>query len=254
MVMMSDHSTIRIAAHTCGPAVLLVTEGVLDSRTYRQLRDVIIKAALDVPAAVLVDVSGLVVPASSAWSVFTSARWHVSVWPDVPILLICADAAGRAAITANGVARYVPVYAARTQAFDAISDTLRHARQRARADLLATQDSPALARALVRQWLIAWAQEPLIPVATTVASAFVDNVLEHTESAPSLIVESRRDMVTIAVEDRSRRLASRHEDPVRGAEPVSGLAIVSALCKVWGCSPTPIGKTVWGVVGPENVL
>jgi hypothetical protein len=121
MVMMSDHSTIRIAAHTCGPAVLLVTEGVLDSRTYRQLRDVIIKAALDVPAAVLVDVSGLVVPASSAWSVFTSARWHVSVWPDVPILLICADAAGRAAITANGVARYVPVYAARTQAFDAIS-------------------------------------------------------------------------------------------------------------------------------------
>ncbi len=60
-------------------------------------------------------------------------------------------------------------------------------------------------------------------------------------------------MVTVAVEDRSRRLASRHEDPVRGAEAVSGLAVVSALCPVWGCPPTPTGKTVWAVVGPQNV-
>ncbi len=182
MAMLSDHSTIRIEAHTFGPAALLVTDGVLDSCNYRQLRDTVIKAALDVPAAVLVDVSGLLVPTGPAWSLFTSARWHVSVWLNVPILLICGDAAGRATIAANGVSRYVPVYADRAEALDGVPETVRYARQRARADLLATQDSPALARALVRHWLTAWAQEPLIPVATTVASAFVENTLEHTAS------------------------------------------------------------------------
>lgn len=252
--MISDRSTIHTQALSLGPASLLVTDGVLDSTTYRSLRDTIIKAALEVRAGVLIDVSGLVVPAGSAWSVFTSARWHVSVWPDVPIVVVCSHAAGRAAIAANGVARYVPVYAGRKQALDAVCETAWHARRRARADLLMTQESLAVARALVRQWLTAWAQDSFIPVATTVATALVDNVLRHTYSAPSLIVENKRDVVTIAVEDYSHQLASRHEDPARGAEAVSGLAIVAGLCRVWGCAPTPTGKTVWAVIGPENIM
>jgi anti-anti-sigma regulatory factor len=87
-----------------GVAVLRVT-GVLDSATYRELRDAVIKAALDEPRAVLVDVNYLVVPSESAWSVFTSARWHVSTWPDVPILLVCDDQVSRRAIIAIGPSR-----------------------------------------------------------------------------------------------------------------------------------------------------
>lgn len=83
-------------------------------------------------------------------------------------------------------------------------------------------------------------------------TVFVENVLDHTESAPVLIVESHRDTVTVAVEDNSFALPGRHEDADRGADIVSGLAIVSALCRVWGATPTSSGKTVWGSVGRED--
>ena len=86
------------------------------------------------------------------------------------------------------------------------------------------------------------------------ATVFVENVLDHTHSAPVLIVELSRDAVTIAVEDGSDRLPGRHEDADSGAEIVSGLAIVSALCRAWGATPMPSGKTVWAVVGRENQL
>jgi hypothetical protein len=82
----------------------------------------------------------------------------------------------------------------------------------------------------------------------------VENVIDHTDSAPVLIVESYRDAVTVAVEDGSDRLPERHEGASRGAELVSGLAIVSALCRAWGTIPTPTGKSVWGLVGRENQL
>jgi hypothetical protein len=65
---------------------MLTVDGVLDRRRYLQLRNRIIEAALGEPRAVLVDVNALRVPASSLWKVFTSARWHVSIWPDVLII------------------------------------------------------------------------------------------------------------------------------------------------------------------------
>jgi hypothetical protein len=33
---------------------------------------------------------------------------------------------------------------------------------------------------------------------------------------------------------------------------VSGLAIVAALCRTWGATPTSSGKTVWALIGREN--
>ena len=103
--------TLTIASEAVRDASLLTARGVLDTTTYRSMRDHIIKAALDEPAVVIVDVSSLLVPAESAWVVFTSARWHVGRWPEVPIMLVCEHLAGRSAITRNGVSRYVPVYA-----------------------------------------------------------------------------------------------------------------------------------------------
>src|SRR6516165_5381906 len=111
---------IRIDAEPQQDVQILVADGVLDSSTYRNMRDGVIKAALDEPRAVIVDVNRLSVPSASAWTVFTSARWHVSTWPDVPILLVCAQPQVRRAITAGGVTRYVPVYPTRELALDAI--------------------------------------------------------------------------------------------------------------------------------------
>jgi anti-anti-sigma factor len=232
-------------------SVLTVT-GVLDGTTYRWLRDAIIEAALEEPRTVIVDVNKLSVPSESAWSVFTSARWHVSIWPDVPILLVCEHERSQQVITAVGVARYVPVHPTRESALDAAGDRWRDGRRRARTQLPAEAVSIGLARASITDWLTAWDRDDLIPVACTVATIFVENVLAHTDSAPILIVESYQDTVTVAVEDGSPLPAHRHEDTDRGAEIVSGLAIVAALCRTWGSTPTSSGKTVWALVGREN--
>lgn len=247
-------SELTVHADTVESSCLLTISGVLDSSTYLELRNSVIKAALDQPRAVLVDVSALEVPAPSAWSVFTSARWHVSTWPDVSILLVCGHERGRTAITRNGVARYVPVYPTVETALRGITDRSRQARRRLRAKLPASPRSLRQARDLVAEALAAWSQTELIPVATVIVNVFVENVLEHTAGAPELRLETNGTTVTVAVDDGSSTPAVRREDRFGGRARVSGLAIVAAVCRTWGNTPTLSGKTVWAVVGPENQL
>lgn len=252
MLVTEREPNAHIQIERCQDATILVAVGVVDTLTYQYLRDEVIKAALEVPRAVIVDVDGLVVPSPSAWSVFTSARWHVSVWPDVPIMLTSSNLHTRRAIEAVGVARYVPVHPSREAALDAADELKWHYRRRARTKLPNSALSVRLARARIHEWLTAWSRTDLISVAGTVASVFVQNVVEHTDSEPVLIAENYKDTVTVAVEDYSPHHAVRHEDAVGGAELVSGLAIVAALCRAWGTIPTASGKTVWALVGAEN--
>ncbi|WP_156688607.1 STAS domain-containing protein [Mycobacterium sp. Marseille-P9652] len=245
---------VRIEVETEPDATVLVTDGVLDSSTYRGVRDTVIKAALDEPRAVIVDVNRLSAPSSSAWTAFTSARWHVSVWPDVPIMLVSGAPQVRRAISGSGIARYVPVHPTRELALEAARGTTSQLRRRARAALPRSRASLAAARGQITDWLTTWNAAELIPGAATVATVFIENVLDHTHTAPVLLIENHRGAVTVAVEDGSPELPGRHEDGHRGAEIVSGLAIVAALCRSWGSTPTSSGKTVWAVVGRENQL
>ncbi len=231
---------------------MLAVRGVLDSTTYLFLRDRIIKAALDEPIAVVVDVNELGVPAQSAWAVFTSAAWHVGRWPEIPIFLVCNDAAARRTIVHNGVARYVPVLSTVDEALG----VLRHAgpppyRRRARAELPASIASLRRSRELVTEWLSAWGQDDFIPIAKVIVTAFVENVLRHTDSSPNVRVEAAGDTVTIAVADGNPSPAGVRE-PRSSHETPTGLRMVTALCRNWGNAPTPAGKTVWAVIGPEN--
>lgn len=228
--------------------------GTLDATTYRTLRDIVIDAALKQPPVVIVDVNALRVPAVSAWSVFTSARWHVSVWPDVPVVLASADDDVRKMLCRNGITHHVPVYRAVPEARAACESGTQRRRSRRCARLPFVVSSAALARELVGTWLTAWCRPVMIPLATTVASELVENALLHTESAPSLILECDGDKITVAVEDGSRVPAQRTEHAGRGASPVSGLAVVAALSRAWGSTPMASGKTVWAVMGPENEL
>lgn len=243
-----------------GPAVgrsgdrTLYCTGILDGRTYRTLRDAVLEAALAEPPVVIVDVNALSVPAASAWSVFTSARWHVRVWPGVPIVLVCADSGIRDALRRDGISRYVPVYRSVREARAECATQGYRARLRARARLPAAALSPARARQLIGIWLTAWSRKAMIPGACTVASELVENAVLHTDSAVALIVECDGDHVTVAVQDASPAPAQRREQPGGGASPVSGLAVVAALSRAWGSAPTTSGKTVWAVLGPENVL
>lgn len=252
--MSADRDPVRVDSETVGQTVVLSITGRLDHSTYLQVRDSIVTAALGDVRAVIVDVGDLEVPTESAWAVFTSARWHVTRWPEVPIFLVCRGLPGRRAIARNGVSRYVPVYATREAAMQALADApLRRYRRRVRADLPAGYASLPHARKLVSDTLTSWSQVELIAVAKVVVTTLVENVLTHTASAPSVRLETDGHTVTVAVEDGDPAPPVLSEDREAAAAP-SGLRTVAALVRAWGSAPTPSGKTVWAVLGPENRL
>jgi hypothetical protein len=106
---------------------------------------------------------------------------------------------------------------------------------------------------MVEEWLTTWSQPELIPVSKVVVTALVENVLQHTDSRPDVRLETDGVKVTVAVSDMSSLPAGFREAHTGGKLP-SGLWIVSSLCRAWGNAPTPTGKTIWAVVGPENRL
>ncbi|WP_085127960.1 STAS domain-containing protein [Mycolicibacter engbaekii] len=236
---------------TGAEASLLTAAGTLDSSTYLELRDCVIRAALAEPPAVVIDVSRLDVPASSAWSVFTSARWHVSTWPAIPILLVCPQPDVAAAISNAGVTRYLPVHADVESAVASLAEN-SPPRRRAHTVLPHRVSSLRGSRDFVGEWLTNWSQEHLIPAAQVIVDVLVENVLRHTDSPAVVALESASSTITIAVHDTSDVPAIRHESATGGVDRASGLAVVGALCRAWGSNPAPNGKTVWAVLGPEN--
>jgi anti-anti-sigma factor len=249
----SSVAPLRITTDAAPNACVLTVEGILDGSTYRTLRDTVVKSALDQPAGVVVDVTRLDAPSPSAWTVFTSARWHVSTWPDVPVVLVCEHERGRHVLSRNGITRYVPVHPDLESAVAALDRSGGTVRRRARTPI-ARPLGRAEARRFVADSLHAWGSDDMSPAAATVAWLLVDNVLVHTLSDPVLIVEEFGGAITIAVEDNSSSPAMRHESTGGGTDVVSGLAIVNSLARTWGSAPTPTGKTVWAVLGPENRL
>ena len=252
--MPGDAGTLTVSAESWDATAVLRPRGLLDSSTYRSLRDTIIKAALDEPNAVIVDVTHLSVPSESAWAVFTSARWHVGRWPEVPIVVVCKQGRGRSAMTRTGVTRLIPVYATIHAAMEALATASpRRARRRVRAAMPARSASLLRARDFVSEWLTAWSRPELIAVTKVVVTSLVENVLEHTGSGPCVRLEFDGSVVTVAVEDGSATPAGLREDRESANTP-SGLRIVAAVCRMWGNAPTTSGKTVWAVIGPENRL
>ncbi|WP_409426924.1 sulfate transporter [Mycobacterium sp. SMC-11] len=244
---------LRVEASTLGGVCLLTVVGTLDSSTYLELRDSVIKAAFYEPPAVLVDVSCLHVPAPSAWSAFSSARWYVSVWPEIPILLICGRTDVAAQITKAGVTQHVPAHLTVESALGSLG-RFKPIRQRIRTELPRRLSSLHYSREFVAEWLSKWSLDQLIPTAKVVIDVLVENVLRHTQSPPTVLLENSDSGVTIAVQDSNNAPAVLHETAAGGADRTSGLAVISALCRAWGSTPAPTGKAVWAVLGSENRL
>ena len=253
MAITGPPQTLTVITKAVRNVAVLDASGVLDSSAYRPLRDKIIQVALEEPAAVVIDVNDLTVADPLAWLVFTSARWHIHRWPNVPLALICSKKAGCAAAEHGGVTRYVPVYPTLNAALEALPRS-RRIRHRARADLPAKNSSLQRARELVAEWLTAWSQYELIAVTQVVVTSFIENVLQHTDSRPQMRLEVFGTAVAVVVQDSSHAPAEIREPAWERPAPASSLRIVSALCRTWGNAPTSTGKAVWALIGPENRL
>lgn len=245
-------SPLHVAKGALGPVVVLSVHGVLDSTTYTTLRDSIIKAALDIPAAVVVDVTSLSIPAPSACAVFTSARWQVTRWPDVPVLLACSGSERRDVLVRSGIGRYVPIHPETEAAADAVGLYAKaRVRRRARVELLRSSLSVVEAKDFVAECLLEWAHPHLVSRGRAIVRELVRNTLMHTDGTPSLCVECTGRWVTISVDDGSHRLATLPERT--STRMVTGLEIVAGLSRAWGNSPSSTGKTVWAMIEPEEL-
>jgi hypothetical protein len=253
MTLGDPRSALYIDRATTARHTTLTMQGVLDGSTYLSVRDAVLKAALDAPPLIVVDVTALQAPSPSAWAVFTSARWLVGDWPDIPIGLVCSHAVGRRALARNGIARYLPVYGSVAVATDAMAARAPAPRRRVRQVWPASPSAVASTRNFVAYWLRTWSQDGLVATASVVTTVLVENVLRHTGSDPDVRLETDGVTVTVAVTDGNPAQACVHEeDEALGV--LSELQIVRALTRVWGNTPISDGKVVWAVMGPENRL
>ncbi|MGF2945675.1 STAS domain-containing protein [Mycobacterium sp. Lab-001] len=252
-VLTRSPASLIVAGRMNQSVAVLTVDGVLDAANSAALRDTIVRTTRDETSAVVVDVNALHVPTESAWTALIGARWQLHPRAAVPIALVCAQRASRDAIERTGVARLMPVSSSENGAMRALGRCARHTVRRADAQLSSNLTSLGESRRLVREWLTAWSQTALLPVALVVVNVFVKNVLEHAASVPVLRVECDGTTSIIAVSDSSNAPAVRLPPPEQGID-VSGLAIVEALTRAWGSAATASGKTVWAVIGPENQL
>ena len=231
-----------------GQCVVIRPSGVLGHATYAQLRDCMLKHAVDVPRALIVDLGDVDIAATSALSVFTTVSLRISDWPAVPVLVVTGPAHAEALRSAP-IRRYVTVFA---DVGEALANVDRPApRRRAFSALPHDLRSPCGARRFVRRTCAEWGlPDVLMDNAVHVASELVQNTIQHTGSEARLRLELRLDRLTVAVGDDSPVpvvLADPGADPARTGK---GLRMVAQLAKTWGCVADEIEhrKTVWAVL------
>lgn len=230
----------------CGAAVV-EPHGRLDVSSYGSLRTSLVKAATDEPRAVIVDLDGLAVPEQSALALFSSVHEQIAQWPGVPLLLAEPEHThGRL----RGLGRFVPVYRSVLAAVAAIDDP--PPRRIARRRLPNSLASSALARRFVLDVCSDWPVGRHAEEAMMIANELVENTLLHTYCAPSLRLELRRGLLTVAVYDDDPHHPRLVEPDVPDRRR-SGLVLVAQLARAWGCAPTGSGgKVVWAVLRIEQ--
>jgi anti-sigma regulatory factor (Ser/Thr protein kinase) len=227
-------------------AGVVIPRGVLDLATYGQLRDALLKSALEIPRAVIVDVSSLMVPTDATLAVFPSVWMQVSEWPGVPIMLVAGPELTRRRISHSPIIRYIPVYASVTEALDSLDAAPR--RRRAVLELPYDPVSASAARRYVDVVCTQWRCPELIIDATMIASELVENAVQHAASESRLRLELRHHMFTVAVYDDNPAPVKLVE-PWTGRPPRLGLMLVSRLANTWNYAPTMAGgKVVWAVL------
>jgi hypothetical protein len=249
-VMPSGNSALQVGVIDVGEARVLTLVGALNAATYAPIRDAIVRAALDEPDSVVIDVTRLSVREDPAWAVFTSARWQIAEWPNVPVAMVCAHGQGRNGAQRNGITRYVPMYETLESALAELSaDGLHRYRRRSRASLPSQRSSIRKCRELTAVWLTDWARTDFIHVVSTVATELVEAALAETDRNFALRLETDGSTVSVAIQhvgivNPVYRKSAR--------DNVSGLDLVAGNSRAWGNYTTTAGNTVWAVVGPEN--
>ncbi|WP_163509763.1 hypothetical protein [Fodinicola acaciae] len=236
---------MRFDATTAPTHLHVRPSGTLDRASYGELRDMLLKHAADEPPAIVVDLGDLRIGALEFMSVFYSVWIQISEWPATPLLLV-AEGEQHRRLTGAAVTRFVPLYDSVAAAVRSLPDQPR--RRRVRRTYPHAPASSRLARRFVRDITAQWQLLDLTMPAMAIATEFTENTIVHTDSGFDLRLELRRGLFGITVSDDSPYPAVLREGAY-GIKKPSGLAIVAATARAWGCNPTPSGgKVVWATL------
>ncbi|MBK1782986.1 STAS domain-containing protein [Prauserella cavernicola] len=219
--------------------------GELSARTYAQLRDTLVKCAVEEPDAVVVDFDDLEIVSTASLTVLTSAYTCTAEWPGVPLSVVVRDPDRLHRLRTSAIARFIPIHADLESAVAAVGTPP----PRRRAIATMTDGSAgALARefsmGVLRRWDVRGRDDDVKLLVTEL----VENTVRHTLSFATVRLELRENLLTVAVADDDPSPAVLRERP-DGVRKVSGLQVVARLARAWGSAPTRAGgKVVWATI------
>lgn len=244
--MMDVRTGLRIDQSVRDGAAVVVPHGVLDLASYAELRDTLVKCAIELPRGVIVDVGGLTVPTTATLAVFSSVWMQVSDWPGVPIVLVAARELDRRRLARSSVTRVMPVYASVEEALGTLSEP--PARRRTILELPDQPASVAAGRRFVEVTCVRWGCPEVLRDAVLVASELIENAVRHAHGDPRLRLELGGGLLTVAVYDDDPA-PPRLINSSLTAPGHLGLVMIAKLAKSWSSAPTLSGgKVVWAVL------
>jgi anti-anti-sigma regulatory factor len=232
------------------PLVVVRVAGHLTLATVPQVRTAVLKALVEEPQAVLLDVRELVLIDDVHLTVLIALARHAAAWPSIPILLCGPGPTVTAGVARLAVDRHVIVCR------DLDEGRRRAAERPLPARIVQTfpplPNSSVQARGITTEACRTWGLAHLGPSAELVVTELVSNAIRHARTTFSLTITRTDRSLHLAVRDYASRLA-RLVGPDGEEEPGGrGLIIVEALTTGWGCTPTRDGKVTWATMSTRR--
>ncbi|MEV4347495.1 ATP-binding protein [Actinoplanes sp. NPDC049596] len=222
--------------------------GELNRSTVTTVRRALGKAAAECPAAVIVDLSGLLRTSGTLLSAFAAASHQAWEAWGVPVLFYGADPElGR---DLGAFRTYVALY---EDVFQTMIAVRAYAPRYLSERLPPVPSSAAGARGLLGEACLMWGLNHLRDNARLVASELAANAIRHAGTEFDVVCSYAGRYLRISVRDGSQAMPRVVEpDGTSGgivrAGSGRGMPIVAAASTHWGVTRLPAGKNVWALM------
>jgi anti-anti-sigma regulatory factor/anti-sigma regulatory factor (Ser/Thr protein kinase) len=231
---------------TSSPVAVVTLSGRLTVTTTVEARVAFHKALAVHPAAVIVDLDGVVVADDIALTVLSTFARAASEWPGCPVVISGPTRDVVRDLDRMGISRATPVYADRGRALNALQEL--RAPRRFRSMITAVPTATALARDVVRRACSGTGLIELTDDAELIVTEMVGNVVRHVGGTMELAVIVRDRFLHLSVRDESPVRPRRGMPDPETGEGGRGLLLVEAVAAGWGTSEVPGGKVVWATL------
>jgi anti-anti-sigma regulatory factor len=220
--------TPPIQVHSCshGNVTVVSPRGRLDLSTHVGLRDALLKAAADNPAALIVDADGLEVSSDVFLTLFAVVAGRIGDWPGIPLLLVATTPVQQTLLQAAPVRRVAPVHDSVRAALRACTVLVPYRYRRIH--LPSSALSIVRARLFTTDVALAWDLPDMLDDVNQVVAELGRNVVQHAHTQMWIRLTERSGTLRVSV---------RNQCPVLPQHIAGGLEHVGRLSTQWGHNP-----------------